>query len=80
MGRIGKRGKDNGLLVLPILDQRRVEIETGYGMEGDVPDVAWRPRRDRAYKTYQRFQFAIYWNASMRRSTCKSFEMPCSRS
>ncbi|MCE9598029.1 MAG: TPM domain-containing protein [Spirochaetia bacterium] len=37
---IGKKGKDNGILVLHILDQRRVEIETGYGMEGSVPDVA----------------------------------------
>lgn len=36
---IGKKGKDNGILVLHIIDQRRVEIETGYGMEGDLPDV-----------------------------------------
>jgi uncharacterized protein len=36
---IGKAGKDNGLLVLHILDQRRIEIETGYGMEGILPDV-----------------------------------------
>ncbi|MBL8019694.1 MAG: TPM domain-containing protein [Leptospirales bacterium] len=37
---IGKKGKDNGILVLHVLDQRRVEIETGYGMEGSVPDIA----------------------------------------
>ncbi|MCE9598908.1 MAG: TPM domain-containing protein [Spirochaetia bacterium] len=37
--KIGKADKDNGLLVLHILDQRRVEIETGYGMEGTLPDV-----------------------------------------
>lgn len=37
---IGKKGKDNGVLVLHILDQRRVEIETGYGMEGSIPDAA----------------------------------------
>jgi uncharacterized protein len=36
---IGKAGKDNGLLVLHVLDQRRIEIETGYGMEGVLPDV-----------------------------------------
>ncbi len=36
---IGKKGKDNGILVLHIIDQRRVEIETGYGIEGDLPDV-----------------------------------------
>ncbi|MBL8022554.1 MAG: TPM domain-containing protein, partial [Leptospirales bacterium] len=37
--KIGKAKKNNGLLVLHILDQRRVEIETGYGMEGILPDV-----------------------------------------
>ncbi|MBL8991936.1 MAG: TPM domain-containing protein [Spirochaetia bacterium] len=36
---IGKKGKDNGILVLHVLDQRRIEIETGYGMEGTVPDA-----------------------------------------
>ncbi len=36
---IGKKGKDNGILILHILDQRRIEIETGYGMEGVLPDV-----------------------------------------
>ena len=37
--KIGKKGKDNGLLIVHILDQRRIEIETGYGMEGIMPDV-----------------------------------------
>ncbi|TGK58748.1 TPM domain-containing protein [Leptospira kanakyensis] len=37
--KIGKKGKDNGILVLHIIDQRRVEIEIGYGLEGDLPDV-----------------------------------------
>jgi len=36
---IGKKGKDNGILILHVLDQRRIEIETGYGIEGDLPDV-----------------------------------------
>jgi uncharacterized protein len=36
---IGKAGRDNGLLVLHVLDQRRLEIETGYGMEGLLPDL-----------------------------------------
>ena len=30
---VGKLGKDNGVLILHVLDQRRIEIETGYGME-----------------------------------------------
>ncbi|MEO1258863.1 MAG: TPM domain-containing protein [Bacteroidota bacterium] len=36
---IGKAGKDNGLLILTVMDQRRTEFETGYGMEGVLPDV-----------------------------------------
>jgi uncharacterized protein len=40
---IGRKGHDDGVLVLHVLDQRRVEIETGYGSEGVLPDVkcAW---------------------------------------
>jgi len=36
---IGKKGKDNGLLILLVLDQRKVTMETGYGMEGVFPDA-----------------------------------------
>lgn len=39
---VGKQDLDNGILVLQILDQRRVEIETGYGLEGALPDVKCR--------------------------------------
>ncbi|PST82501.1 hypothetical protein C7T94_07430 [Pedobacter yulinensis] len=37
--KIGDAEKDNGLLILLVLDQRRVEFETGYGIEGVLPDV-----------------------------------------
>lgn len=36
---IGEKGRDNGLLVLLVLGQGAVEIETGYGMEGELPDA-----------------------------------------
>ena len=36
---IGKAGKDNGLLILTVMDQRRTEFETGYGIEGILPDI-----------------------------------------
>ena len=36
---VGRASKDNGLLVLFVLDQRRVEFETGYGLEGVLPDI-----------------------------------------
>ena len=36
---IGKKGKDNGVLFLIAAGDRRVRIETGYGLEGALPDV-----------------------------------------
>jgi uncharacterized protein len=35
---IGKARADNGLLVLLVVDQRRLEMETGYGLEPILPD------------------------------------------
>lgn len=40
---IGKAGDDSGLLVLLVLDERRVEMETGYGLEGVLTD-GWLKR------------------------------------
>lgn len=36
---IGSRERSDGVLVLHVLDQRRIEIETGYGLEGTLPDA-----------------------------------------
>lgn len=36
---IGKSQNNNGLLVLFVLDQRKVTFETGYGLEGVLPDA-----------------------------------------
>jgi len=36
---IGQKGADNGLLLLIVTDQRRAEFETGYGLEGLLPDI-----------------------------------------
>ncbi len=35
---VGKKDADNGVLVLLAKDDRRIEIETGYGAEGVLPD------------------------------------------
>src|SRR5919198_4493469 len=35
---IGQKGKDNGLLVVVAVNDRRVKIETGYDLEAFVPD------------------------------------------
>ena len=36
---IGQADVDNGLLIFTVMDQRRTEFETGYGLEGVLPDV-----------------------------------------
>ncbi len=36
---IGKQGKDNGVLILLAVSDRRVRIEVGYGLEGAIPDA-----------------------------------------
>ncbi|WP_431708080.1 TPM domain-containing protein [Geminocystis sp. CENA526] len=36
---IGKKDMDNGILFLVSIQDRRVEIETGYGVEGILPDA-----------------------------------------
>ncbi len=35
---IGKKGEDKGVLILLAMKERRIRIETGYGVEGILPD------------------------------------------
>ncbi len=35
---IGEKGKDNGVLILAAIEDRRIEIEVGYGLEGIITD------------------------------------------
>ena len=37
---IGQKNSDEGILLILALDERAVKIETGYGMEGALPDSA----------------------------------------
>jgi len=37
--KVGRRGKDNGLLLLVALKERQVRIEIGYGLEGKITDA-----------------------------------------
>lgn len=39
---IGRKGKDNGVLLLVAVEDREVRIETGYGLEGAIPDALAR--------------------------------------
>lgn len=36
--KLGQKGKDNGILVIVAPNDRRMRIEVGYGLEGDLPD------------------------------------------
>jgi uncharacterized protein len=36
---IGKKGKDNGVLILAAIDDRKARIEVGYGLEGVINDA-----------------------------------------
>jgi len=36
--KLGEKGKDNGLLMLVALEEREVRFESGYGLEGVLPD------------------------------------------
>lgn len=36
---IGKKGKDNGALLIAAIEDRKVRIEVGYGLEGVIPDA-----------------------------------------
>lgn len=37
--KLGKKGKDNGVLILIAKRERKIRIEVGYGLEGDIPDA-----------------------------------------
>jgi uncharacterized protein len=37
--KLGEEGKDNGLLFLVAVSDRKMRIETGYGLEGSLPDL-----------------------------------------
>jgi uncharacterized protein len=36
---VGKKNKDTGLVVLLVIDQRKIQFATGYGLEGDLTDA-----------------------------------------
>lgn len=36
---IGQKGKNNGILLVIATEEKKIRIVTGYGLEGDIPDV-----------------------------------------
>ena len=45
---LGKSDKDNGVLIVIALEQKRARIQTGYGVEGALPDISAKKIIDRA--------------------------------
>lgn len=43
---VGQAGKENGVVVLVAIDDRKAAIATGYGLEGAIPDIATRHIRE----------------------------------
>lgn len=37
--KLGSKGKDNGVLLIVVPDEKKARIEVGKGLEGDIPDV-----------------------------------------
>jgi uncharacterized protein len=44
---IGKKGEDKGVLIFATIQERKMRIETGYGLEGILPDGLCGEIRDR---------------------------------
>lgn len=49
---IGQKEKNNGLIILAAIQDRRVAIQTGYGMEGAVPDAIAKRIIEREIKPF----------------------------
>lgn len=57
--KIGKRGKDNGVLVLVAIEDRRARIEVGYGLEPVLPDIlAGQILREDLFPAFRQQQYA----------------------
>jgi len=67
--KIGKRGKDNGLLLLVALKERRVKLEVGYGLEPILPDGLVGELLDRGFvntfRLTQNYGDAVYNSVSL---------------
>lgn len=51
---LGQAGKDNGLLIVLAMGDRKMRIETGYGLEGDIPDAVAKRVLDEQLRPFLR--------------------------
>jgi uncharacterized protein len=49
---IGQKDKNNGLLILLVVDQRRMEFEVGYGLESTLTDILTKQIQERYMVPY----------------------------
>ena len=57
--RLGDKQRDDGLLMVVAQQERKMRIEVGYGLEGEIPDaIAARIVRDVLRPAFQRGQYA----------------------
>ena len=57
--RLGDKTRDDGLLMIIAQQDRKMRIEVGYGLEGDIPDaIASRVIREVLRPAFQRGQYA----------------------
>ena len=55
---IGDKGKDNGLLILAAMNDRKLKIEVGYDLEGIIPDgFAGETLREEMQPAFRRSEF-----------------------
>jgi len=63
---VGQEGRDNGLIILLSRAERHIEIATGYGMEGSVPDaLASRIIREVMTPSFRKGQFYVGINSAV---------------
>lgn len=46
---IGAKGKDNGVLIAVFVNDRKFRIQTGYGLEGNLPDLLTKKFRTKRW-------------------------------
>jgi uncharacterized protein len=65
--RVGRKDLDNGAIILAFIDDRRLRIEVGYGLEGVLPDVeASRIIRETIAPRFRERQYAAGLEAGAR--------------
>lgn len=56
---IGEKGKNNGLLIYAAIDDRKLQVQVGYGLEGSIPDaLTARVRRNLINPAFREQQYA----------------------